>query len=136
MFESSGKMSTMALSFFLAALRQVSNSFVMGLTSPNFSTNSSPGANTMTGQSTKMFGVERMLLTLMVNEHRKLSHSPLFICVWPASIFSFSFCFLCMLCFLSCISIVFCFGELPSLATTLSLLLCSAITASTCYSRI
>jgi hypothetical protein len=37
---------------------------------------------------------------------------------------------------LSCISIVFCFGELPSLATTLSLLLCSAITASTCYSRI
>jgi hypothetical protein len=60
----------MALSFFLAALRQVSNSFVSGLTSPNFSTNSSPGANTMTGQSTKMFGVERMLLILMVNEHR------------------------------------------------------------------
>jgi hypothetical protein len=68
-------MSTLALSFFLAALRQVSNSFVSGLTSPNFSTNSSPGANTMTGQSTKMFGVERMLLILMVNEHRKLSHS-------------------------------------------------------------
>lgn len=75
MFESTSKMSIPALSFFLTALRQVSNSFVLRLTSgssPGFSTSGSNMANNMTGQVvSKMFAVERMLITLMFNVHRK-----------------------------------------------------------------
>lgn len=71
MFESTGKMSIPALSFFLTALRHVSNTFVSGLAS-TFSTVSSSATNNVTGQSAlKMWAVERMLSTLMFNVHRK-----------------------------------------------------------------
>lgn len=73
MFESTGKMSIPALSFFLTALRQVSNTFVSGLAS-TFSTVSGSATNNVTGQTVlKMWAVERMLSTLMFNVHRKAS---------------------------------------------------------------
>lgn len=78
MFESTGKLSIPALSFFLTALRHVSNTFVSGLSSGTnsaFSSGGSSAANNMTGQSAlKMFAVERMLATLMFNVHRTISH--------------------------------------------------------------
>ncbi|KAG0558241.1 hypothetical protein KC19_10G013800 [Ceratodon purpureus] len=74
MFESTGKMSIPALSFFLTALRQVSNTFVSGLASSSnstFSTVSGSATNNVTGQAAlKMWAVERMLSTLMFNVHR------------------------------------------------------------------
>ena len=68
-------MSIPALSFFLTALRHVSNTFVCGLGSisnSTFSTVSGSAVNNVTGQAPlKMWAVERMLITLMFNVHRK-----------------------------------------------------------------
>lgn len=75
MFESTGKMSIPALSSFVTALRQVSDTFVSGFVSSSnstFSTVSGSAANNVTGQAVvKMWAVERMLRTLMFNVHRK-----------------------------------------------------------------
>lgn len=76
MFESTGKMSIPALSFFLTALRQVSNTFVSGLSSTSNSTlptvSGSTASNVSGHAAVKLWAVERMLSTLMFNVHRKL----------------------------------------------------------------
>lgn len=74
MFESTGKMSIPALSFFLTALRQVSNTFVSGLSSTSNSTlptvSGSTASNVSGHAAVKLWAVERMLSTLMFNVHR------------------------------------------------------------------